>query len=179
MADYDSSLPVRTETDGDVVAKVVDSAGTNKWSIDLIGRGKVNVADGNDNELKVNPDGSLNVNQVSATVGTDIHEFDTVSAGVPGTPSTVIDYTVTALKTLLLKSVQAAASGKARVELKTGPAASEVTKAVGFVSTASGEVQWQFPQAIEVAAGNKVLVIVTNRDNANADLYAWINGVEV
>src|SRR3990172_3572898 len=103
MADYDSSLPVRTETEGDVVAKVVDSAGTNKWSIDLIGRGKVNVADGNDNELKVNPDGSLNVNQVSATVGTDIHEFDTTVGGVPGTPTTVIDYTVTVGKTLLLK----------------------------------------------------------------------------
>ena len=112
-------------------------------------------------------------------MGDDIHEFDTTVGGVPGTPTTVIDYTVTVGKTLLLKSVQASASGKAKVELKTGPAASELTKSVGFVSTASGEVQWQFPQAIEVVAGHKVLVIVTNRDNANADLYAWINGVEV
>lgn len=261
MADYDSSLPVRTETDGDVVAKIVDTGGTNEWSIDannigqvnlndgtnslvisgsggisisipagekiiitdgtddlaintdgtigigdgteqlLIntdgsistqvtdgtetwlmntnGAGKVTIEDDNGDQLGVNTDGSINVNIVSGAVSGEVHEYATAASGVPNTPTTVVDYTVTGGTTLLLKSWQFACSGKAKGELQVGPAASEVTESVAFISTSSGVHTEVFPAPIEVAAGQKVLVIVENRDKANADLYAWINGNEV
>jgi len=70
-------------------------------------------------------------------------------------------------------------SGKIKVELKTGPAASEVLEVVSFNSTATPDVLITLAQPIEVAAGNKVLLIVTNKDNANQDLYGFINGLEV
>lgn len=127
----------------------------------------------------MNGDGSINVNMVSTSVGTDVHEYATTVAGVPGTPNTVIDYTVTASYTLRLDAYYAACSGKFKAELKTGTSGSETTKHVMFGSTSSGDKWVQFPTPIEVIAGDKVLVIVTNNDKANADVYAAINGLEV
>jgi hypothetical protein len=180
MSDYESSLPVRTENDGDVVAKIADATTpANQWEIDATGRGKVNVADSTGDELEINADGSINVNMISTTVGDDVHEYNTEVAGVPNTPATVIDYTVSSGKTLILKQLQASASGKAKVELLTGTASSEVNKYTSFISTSSGEVRITFAQPIEVAGDDKVLLIITNTDKANADLYGLINGVEV
>ncbi|MCK5295263.1 MAG: hypothetical protein KAJ75_00105 [Alphaproteobacteria bacterium] len=181
MADYDSSLPVRTENDGDVVAKIGDGATpADQWAIGSDGRGEVNVKDTDGDELAVNPDGSINVNQVSTTVGTDVHEYATSAAVAVDTPTDVVDYTVTTAKTLLLKSVQATGSGKCKVEVKAGTPASEATVAVFFVSTANGFGELTFPQPIEVVGDDKVLVTVTNIENAQAqDLYAYINGVEI
>jgi len=260
MADYASSLPVRTETDGDVVVKIVDSTGAYTWAIDSSGVGSVTfpsgtqfevtdgtdtlaintdgstntvitdgtdtleintdgslligdgtetlaigtngevtalISDGTDtlaittagaitslisdgtDTLAVNTDGSINVNVVTATVGTEIHVYNTTSGGVPNTPSTVITRTTTALKTFLFKQVSAACSGKCKVEVKTGTPSSETTKAVFFLSSSDTTHEITFAQPIEVAAGDNTLVIMTNRDNANADLYAFINGNEV
>jgi predicted aspartyl protease len=224
MADYSSSQPVRTETAGDVVAKIVDTGGTNEWSIDANNIGQVNLNDGTNSlvigaggeitvtfatgaevkitdgtddlevntdgsintvitdgtdTLDINTDGSINVNIVTAAVSGEVHEYDTTSATAPNTPTTVVDYTVTAATTLLLKSWQIAGSGKVKGELKVGPAASEVTKAVAFITSSNGTHTEVFPAPIEVVAGDKVLVVMTNRDQANADLYAWINGNEV
>lgn len=178
MADYDSSLPVRTEADGDVVSRIVDTNGTNQLVVDGDGRAGVKVGNGS-YDLAVNTDGSINVNQISVTVGTEVHEYDTSAGVAPATPTTVVSYTVTTGKTLLLKGVQGASSGKAKVELKTGTPASETAKAVGFVSTASGEVQWHFDQPIEVIGDDNVIVVITNTDKQNTDLYGWINGVEI
>jgi hypothetical protein len=180
MADYDSSLPVRTENDGDAVVNIIDPTNTNKWDIDSGNRGVVKIQDGDGDNLQVNTDGSINVNQVSATVGTDVHEYATSASVAVDTPTNVVDYTVTTAKTLLLKSIQAAGSGKTKVELKTGTSGSETTKAVFFISTASGYGELTFPQPIEVAGDDKVLVVMTNIENAQAqDLYAYINGVEI
>jgi hypothetical protein len=178
MADFDSSLPIRTENPADVAATIVDSTGANNWEVDANGIGQVNLNDGT-NALVINGDGSVNANIVQAVVGDELHIYDTASAIAPNTPTDVIDYTVTALKTLILKQFQAACSGKAKVEVKVGPAASELTVYTGFISTASGQVEVKFAQPIEVVAGDKVLVTVTNKDNANTDLYAFINGNEV
>jgi len=180
MADYDSSLPVRTESDGDVVVKVGDgTTPAQQWEVLADGRGSVNVTDGTD-DLVVNPDGSINVNQVSTTVGTDVHEYATSAAVAIDTPTDVVDYTVTTAKTLLLKSVQAAASGKCKIEVKAGTPASEATVAVFFLSTAMGSQDFIFPQPIEVVGDDKVLVTMTNIENAQPqDLYAYINGVEL
>jgi len=189
MADYDSSLPVRTETDGDIGAVIVDKVTpANSWDIDANGAGLVTDANGNlstlvtdgTDVLEINSDGSINVIiQDEAITSGEVHEYGTVSAGIPGTINTVVDYTVTALKTLRLKSFQASASGKFKAELQVGPTGSEVTVATVFGSTSDGVQELTFPNAIEVAAGDKVLVVVTNNDKANADVYAYINGIEL
>lgn len=205
MADYDSSLPIRTEANADVVASISDSTGANQWVIDVNGIGQVNLNDGTNalvidangaiavtfspgnsieitdgtDTLEVNADGSINVVVQDQVAGAEVHVFGTAAAGVPGTPNTVVNYTVTALKTLQLKAVQAAASGKFKAELKAGTPSSETTRAVWFGSTSTGTEELTFPQPIEVIAGDKVLLIITNRDNANADVYGFINGNEI
>jgi hypothetical protein len=181
MSDYDSSLPIRTETEtGDVVSKIVDTAGTNQLEIDSTNRASVNINDGDGDELTINPDGSINTNVISTTVGTDVHEYATSAAVAIDTPTDVVSYTVTTAKTLLLKSVQAASSGKSKVEVKTGTPAAEDTVAVFFLSTSNGAKDFIFPQPIEVAGDDNVLVTMTNTENAQAqDLYAYINGVEL
>ena len=238
---------MRTETDGDVVAKIVDTGGANEWSIDANNIGQVNLNDGSNSlvisgsggiaisipagekiiitdgtddlaingdgsinvdgsvqiddgtdtlainadgsvnsvitdgtdTLDINSDGSINVNVVQSTQGDEVHEYATTAAGVPGTVNTVVDYTVTAGHTLLLKAYYAACSGKFKAEVQTGAAASEVTRHTMFGSTSSGDKWVEFPQPLEVAAGDKVLVKVTNNDKANADVYAAINGFEI
>jgi len=181
MADYDSSLPVRTENDGDVVAKIGDgTTPANQWEIVSTKEGVVTVRESaSGNELVVNTDGSINANIVTTQIGDDVHIYDTAVAGVPSTPVTVISYTVTTGKTLALKAISVASSGKSKFELLAGTPTSETVRAVGFISTASGIVEVVFPQPIEIAGDDNVLVVITNIDKANQDLYAFINGVEV
>jgi hypothetical protein len=181
MADYDSSLPVRTENDGDVIVKIGDES-TPSQQVEVKATKEMMVAlrdPSSTNELVINADGSINSNIVTTQVGDDIHEFDDSVGVAPNTPTTVLTYTVSGGKTLALKLVGFSASGKAKLILQTGPAGYEVTKAVAFISTAQGTVELTFPQPIEVVAGDNVLMIITNRDNQNQDLYAWINGTEV
>lgn len=258
MADYDSSLPVRTETAGDVVSKIVDTGGSNEWSIDANNIGQVNLNDGTNSlvigsggeltvdlaagsevqitdgtdtllintdgsiqigdgtetllintdgsitsqisdgtdaldintdgsinsvitdgtdTLEINADGSINV-VTDATPGTPIHEYGTVVAGVPGTPNTVVDI-VQSGADLYIQSIEASCSGKFKVELQTGTDASETTDAVAFGSTSSGFVQLVFPTPIVVADGDSTLLIITNNDKANADVYGFVNGYEL
>jgi hypothetical protein len=208
MADYNSSLPVRTETDGDVVSKIVGKASGEVAEVNtadellvhdadvktaveavttelqggidvtLATGASVEITDGTET-LAINTDGSINVVVADGVSGGEVHEYDTVASAVPATPETVIDYTVTTGKTLQLKAVQVASSAKAKFEVKAGTASAETTRAVGFISTAKGSEEITFPQPIEVVAGDKVLVIVTNLDKANADVYAFINGNEI
>lgn len=179
MADYDSSLPIRTENDGDVVSKIGDGTTPSQyWEILSTGEGVVTMRQ-NGNTMVINSDGSINANIVQGVVGDEKHVYGTSSAIAPNTPTNVINYTVTALKTFVLKQFQAACSGKCKVEVKAGPTGSELTLAVAFISTANGFVETKFAQPVEVAPGDKILVIMTNKDNANTDLYAFINGNEV
>lgn len=221
MADYASSLPVRTEvlnsTGADIQVSIADGTNASQlWNIDTNGIGQVNlndganslvidanggitttVTDGTDtiaidasgnlstivtdgtDTLDINADGSLNVHVLDTTAGDQVHVFNTLSPAVPNTPANVVSYTVTALKTFLLKGVGFAGSGKAKFELKAGTPSSETTRAVGFVTTAAGFGELTFSSQIEVAAGDNIIVVGTNMDKANQDLYAWINGTEV
>lgn len=59
MADYDSSLPIRTNTDGDVVSKICDGSTTTQyWAIDANGIGQVNLNDGT-NSLVIGSNGEV------------------------------------------------------------------------------------------------------------------------
>lgn len=181
MADYDSSLPVRTQTAGDVASKISDgTTPTQQMQVTTTKEAMVAVRNPTStNTMAVNSDGSINANIVTATIGADKHIYGTSSAVAPNTPTTVVTTTVTALKTFLIKAVQFAASGKAKFELKAGVALSETVRAVGFISTANGFCELVFPQPIEIVAGETILISGTNKDNQNQDLYAFINGEEV
>jgi hypothetical protein len=216
MADYDSSLPVRTENPADVAATIVDSTGANNWAIDGNNIGQVNLNDGTNalvigangeitsivsdgtntividasgnlstiitdgtSTLDINTDGSINVNVVESTVGDQRHVYNTATGVAPNTPTTVVTTAVTTAKTFILKAVGVASSGKAKFELKAGTPSSETVRAVLYLNTAAGFGEFTFPSAIEVVAGDNILVTGTNLDKANQDLYAWINGTEV
>ena len=215
MADYASSLPVRTETAGDIVSKLCDgTTNTQLLAIDASGKLKINTVDTvttvstvtavttvatvtnvttlgtitNDVGV-INGATALEVAQTSgdvwevhmnnSTAGDQINTYGTSAAVAINTPTNVVNYTVTALKTMLLKKVFASASGKIKGELKAGTPASETTRAVGFNSASNPNVDITFSDQIEVAAGDKILMVITNIDKSAMDLYAFINGIEV
>lgn len=145
------------------------------------GTQKSQVVDGAGDVLGVNADGSINVvvQNEDTLSSTEKHQYNTSAAVAPATPTNVVNYTVTAGKTFKLKKFYASGSGKIKVELKTGTAGSEASRAVGFNSTSEPNIDITLPSPIEVIAGDKILVVVTNRDNQAQDLYAFINGNEV
>jgi len=68
MADFDSSLPIRTETDGDAVVKVVDTAGTNILVIDASGNISSLITDGTDT-LAISAAGAASVDIAANSIG--------------------------------------------------------------------------------------------------------------
>ena len=92
------------------------------------------------------------------------------------------DYTVTALKTLKLTQVECSGSGKIKVEIKVESGVGTgtfLTKFVQFNSTSNPNTKLTLREAITVAAGVKVRVAITNRDNQSQDLYSTISGHEI
>lgn len=112
--------------------------------------------------------------------GTEVNDYQTNSAVAAGASSNH-DYTVTALKTLLLTQINASASGKAKIEvqIETGVATGIFTsKFVQFNSTATPNMGIELRAPIAVAAGVRVRIIRTNKDNQSQDLYSTISGQE-
>lgn len=113
--------------------------------------------------------------------GTEIDAYNTASA-VAGGSSSNHDYTVTALKTLLLTQIEASASGKMKIEVQveTGVASGVFnTRFVQFNSTANPNCTLKIGPVLSVAAGVRVRVIRTNKDNSAQDVYSTIMGQEV
>lgn len=171
----DGTNTMNVDANGNTGNVIYDSTGANAWEIDANNLGPVKVTDGT-NDLAINTGGSINVNVVNAVSANEVHVYGTTSATAPNTPTNVINYTVVATNALSLQSWQYACSGRSKAELKVGPAASEVSKAVAFIPSNGGAHTEVFPAPIEVVTGDKVLVVGTNRDNSNTNLYAWING---
>lgn len=114
--------------------------------------------------------------------GDEINNFLASPVDVAVNASENHDYTVSALKTLKLSQVWASASGKMKIEvqIETGVATgSFVTRFVGFNSTASPNIEIPIRENIAVAAGVRVRVIRTNRDNQPMALYSTISGHEI
>ena len=127
---------------------------------------------------ELNPIYTYQVNTVLS--GNEIHDFDTAAA-VASDASDTHTYTV-AGTTFLLKSIILAGSGNIKAEIKVGPTASTVTKAVIFLNDRQGDTkQVNFDPAIEVPATGTgiVQVIRTNRQGAATDLYSTIIGSDV
>lgn len=112
--------------------------------------------------------------------GTEVNNYNTASAVAAGATSNH-DYTVTAGKTLLLTQIEASASGKMKIEvqIETGVATGVFnTRFVQFSSTAETNMSISLRAPIAVAAGVRVRVIRTNKDNQAQDVYSTICGQE-
>lgn len=115
--------------------------------------------------------------------GDDVHDFEDnglvdVTAGADDNH----DYTVTALKTLVLKQIQGSSSGRARFELKieTGVAAGTfTTEGVWFTTESNPWFEHTFAEPLEVAAGIIVRLVRNNRDDDDQCIYSFINGEEL
>lgn len=113
--------------------------------------------------------------------GDEINDYNTDDA-VPASNSSNHDYTVTALKTLKLSRVEASGAARAKFELQveTGVATNVFsTKFVKHNSTSEPNVSFDVKELITVAAGVRVRLIRTNRDNQASDLYSTISGHEI
>lgn len=112
--------------------------------------------------------------------GTEVNNYDVSGAQVAANGTSNHDYTVTAATTLKLSQIWATASGKMKIEVQVeGPAATFTTKFVGFNSTANPNIEMPINEHISVAAGLKVRVIRTNKDQQPQDLYSTICGHEI
>lgn len=114
-------------------------------------------------------------------VGVETNDY-LVSVAVAAGGLVIHDYTVTALKTLRLTEIIASASGKIKIEIQTETGVATgvfTTKFVQFNSTANPNIQLEIVAPISVAAGVRVRMIRTNKDNQPQDLYSTICGQEV
>lgn len=116
----------------------------------------------------------------SSSSGDSVINYDT-QAALATSASDNHDYTVTALKTLVVDEVLASASGKMKIEVRRETAAGSGvfnTVAVGFNSTSSPNIRLPFEGKLEVVAGAILRVVRTNLDNQAQDVYSTIVGVE-
>ena len=185
MSDYNSSLPVRTEANGDIVAKLCDGT-TNTQILAIDTNEKIGISSivgitskgqatmENSFPVVLASDQSvLNVNVVGSTAAEPIHDFDQADAIGAGNPDT---HTYTATGAFKLHRVFASASGKMKVDVWAGPAGTTLQKAVGFNSTSNPNVDMVFENEIPVASGHIVEVVRTNLDKASMNMYSYING---
>lgn len=113
--------------------------------------------------------------------GVEVNDYKAASA-IAGGANDNHDYTVTAAKTLQLTQIEASASGKLKIEvqIESGVGTNTfATKFVKFNSTSDPNVSIILKEPIAVAAGVRVRVIASNRDNQAQDLYSTISGHEV
>jgi hypothetical protein len=113
--------------------------------------------------------------------GDEINSYAT-SAAVAAGGNASHDYTVTALMTFKGSQIEASASGKMKCEtrVETGVATGIFnTRWVHFNSTANPNIQLNIKELLEVAAGVRVRLVLTNNDNQAQDLYSTISGHEI
>jgi hypothetical protein len=158
-------------------------------AVDSTGRPQVDIAAQTLTAVKISKDVNANtetnpifVKLTDIAQGGEVHEYDT-SAGIGKGLTANHEYILTPAggKTLMLKQVLFSASGAMKAEVQVGPLLGLVTKAVGFNSSANLMNTIVFDPPIELTeagAGQRVRVIVTNRDNQAQDLYTTIMGVE-
>lgn len=116
----------------------------------------------------------------SASPGTTVQNYNTVASLAVGATSNH-DYTVTAAKVFSFDRVWASASGKLKIEvqIETGVSTGVFnTRFVGFNSTATPNIDLDMVTNQSVAAGVRVRIIRTNKDNQVQDVYSTIEGSE-
>jgi len=136
-------------------------------------------ADGDYIPLSMNAAGALRVTVVDPSVSAaEIDDYNTTAAvAVGGTANH--DYTVTALKTLIINRIWASASGRIKVTVTIDPAGTPAVKFVAFNSTANPNIDIPVNGDIEVAAGTVVRITIENCDEDAQDVYSTLLGDEV
>lgn len=181
MADYDSSLPVRTEADVDerLQSKIVDYTNPAQgMEVDADNDAHVKAKLRDDSGAAFGTAG----NPIAVVMGADaagdgVMDYATAAA-VAKNASTTHTYAISALKTGRPLKVSVSGSGKFKAELKYGPASTTVSKGVKFNSTANPNCEFKFDAEILLAATDEVEVVITNRDNQAQDLYSTIEVLE-
>lgn len=201
MSDYNSSLPVRTEAAGDIIAKLCDATTTSQQlkinadgsidvnlltspvtvtATDLDIRDLVAATDSVSAWLKdasgnaFSNSNPLPVNIVAGETGTDVHDYKADNA-VAAAATADHDYTVAGSILSFMQAI-CSGSGKARFIIKTGPTLTLVTKAVLYITTATPNAEVTFARAIDVAVGDIVRIEKKNLDNQAQDLHSTIIG---
>lgn len=162
----DDVLTTLTPVDGDYVPGRTTSTGA-LWTRDTVLAANAETA-------------PLFVQVVNTAVsGSEVHDRQT-TASVAGDGTTNHDYTVSGT-TLLVKSVIWSSSGGSKLQLLTGPVASLVIRADGFISKEGGVEQLFFDPPIEVPATGTGTArrTITNRQGQSQDLYSVLIGNDV
>lgn len=133
MADFNSSLPIRTENNGDVAAKIVDGTVTSQaMSVDASGRIVVKLDDGSGNLITSQANGS----QRALDVGINV-------AGVQIDPRSI--------RALTSSDVVTAAQGAPNTTANSWPV--KITDGTNVISlTAAGEVKVSITQPLPTGA---------------------------
>jgi len=183
MADMDSSLPVKTEVDVDerLQSKLVDYlVPTQGMEIDTDKDAHVKAKLRDDTGA---PFGTED-NPVYIVPGDDpadeIIDYQT-TASLAKNATAEHDYIVSAGKTLKGILLLVSASGEFKVALfrETGVATGIFdTLFTAFAQASSPFINVNFDRGVQVAAGTKLTVVITNRDNVQ-DVYSTILGIEV
>jgi hypothetical protein len=175
MADYNSSLPVRSEGDAHekLQTKIVDyNTPAQGLAIDASGNISAKLLD--DTGTAFSSGNPLYVSNVAAPT-IKYNSYQT-SASVASNASVNHDYT--ALAAIKLLRVHASGSGKIKAEVKveTGVGTGVYnTFFVEFNSTSSPNIQIPLDAPISVASGVKIRVTLTNRDNQAQDVYSTVS----
>ena len=168
MADFKSSLPIRTESTDDVQVSIYDSTGTNAAGVDanndLCVKSKTLDGDGN-------PVNNANPLPVTSSLGACDEDYNTAAA-VAAAASSDHDY----LKGAAGQFVGAvlSASGCARWEIQIGPVASETTRFVVFTTAAEPTKTINLPCGIAIGAADNIKITRTNTDEQAMDVYSTI-----
>ena len=190
MADFASSLPIRTESAGDVIVQVCDSTipsqrllvnadgsintNSNISATDLDIRDlshaqdSIKIGDGS-NLLAINSDGSINIKIKDESPGSEIIDYSTDNALAANATGV---HTYTSTGNFYLTQIEASGSGKMKATINIGG----VPKFVQFNSTATPNMGLKLDSPILVTTGQTVTIDRLNRENQPQDVYSTIMG---
>jgi len=182
MADADTSMPIKTESDVDekVQVKMVDyTTPSQGQEIDTDGDAHVKAKLRDDTGAAFGTE--ANPVRVAETEdpGDEVEDYQT-SAAVAKDAEADHDYTVTAAKTFKAIQLVVSSAGEFKVELKkeTAPASGIYTTLyVGFKQAADPTFVLPLYKIFRQVATAKIRVTITNRDKVT-DLYSTLSGIE-
>ena len=104
---------------------------------------------------------------------TPINDFNTGLNVSSGSSST---HAYTATGNFKLTSIQASASGAIKIEVKSGASGSETIKLVAFTTETNLTAQLRFHEELQLTMGQRLQVIITNRELQSMDVFSTILG---
>lgn len=203
MSDFNSSLPVRTESAGDIDIFISDSLtpaqklkvnADGSLDINTLQGSVVTVNDGTDT-LEIESDGSITtrvVDEAGVAFSSanplpveffendeELYDYSTAAA-VAADATSNHDYVTTGAFKLKEAMISGSGRVKAELQIETGVAAGTYnTVGVKFSSAANPNMDFKFQKGINVASGVTVRIIRTNLDKQAQDLYSTVVGINV